>query len=271
MYSLPDHDVPARVPVTVVSPLHDKEDGFTEAAVAARLQGMGYETVQTREIEAGSASCHVAVRATHHRFGARWFWAVFVHRVPHLDAATVRARQEDDRAEAAQLLAELANLPCSSLAKFVWIRIVMSIFIADKVEEDARILLSKPPDPWCGFVPLCAARDTSDGSVHYFRGWQVRGFEVLPKQQHLVGRLLLPDVTPEQEPRDNRWLVWLLLAWYGLVLILLYRDWCTYQRPFTQSVFGVHVMFVIFMLILMRACDTWVRRRWMSRRTKPAA
>ena len=221
LYS-PQHDAPACVPDAVAGPVHSDDDGFTEAAVAGRLQEMGYGMMQAREIEVGGASHQIAVRKSFYpELGfVYWCWTVFVHRVPRLTAETVRATQARDRAEAAPFQKEMSSMPRGCQRG----DLVATIFIADTVEEDARALLATANNPWrsrtLGLLSFCAARDISDDSVHYFRDCQWWGYAMVAKQRHLIGRLLLPDVTPEKEPRGSVVvLVYLVVVFVGVFFL----------------------------------------------------
>jgi hypothetical protein len=165
------------------------------------LESMGFRVLEEQ------ADQLVAVRSRWHLecMLTKLTYVVFVRRVGVLTAAEIDADRE-------RLAARARSLDPSALPRgFQKGVAVLTVYLAERVEPDARALCARKPQLRFAFFYLPAARDASAGESFYLRSTPAWGMIYYGKFRHLVRRLLDPALSGG-EP----------LSISGLVITLLF-------------------------------------------------
>jgi len=149
------------------------------------LESMGFRVLEEQ------ADQLVAVRTRWHLecMFTKLTYVVFVRRVGVLSASEIDADRE-------RLAARARSLDPSALPRgFQKGVAVLTVYLAERVEPDARELCARKPRLRFAFFYLPAARDVSAGESFYLHTTPAWGMIYYGKFRHLVRRLLDPAIS----------------------------------------------------------------------------
>ncbi len=202
--------------------------------IAPSLETRRIELIRLgHEIVGGDDHSLTAMRSGHpdDLAGIQWTTIVRVRRVPHVDAATIRADQAELRADAPALVPD-AKAPLGRRNY----RAEVLCYLADTADDEARAIAAAPP-PYDMTAHLAVGILEASGQQSRHTGSGPVLWATRPKVNYLVSRVLAPASPDPGEPRS------VLTTWFRgsrVALIVM-----------TLVSLGLIAFLVLFMVLFM--------------------